>query len=928
MGAKKKLATGAAALATVVVMALSGVLGGGSATTDPFPRLVLRGDNLTAAASHATAAGSVTAALYQDMIDAPAPIGPQQAVDKAFVHRIEHALYGSAANNNHGWQAFNYAYDYVTNPANDPATVWASYGSIKSYAGERIIPIALVLDWVADTDIGTTTKRTAMREYLCEWVNLIDAQLGTLTSADMHNYYVQNIAADGLALMEIGGSESKGSCTLALYGGASAETRIGQLITATTDLYFAQRLRNGTIHEEGIHYQDLSLPEMTVFLAAADAAGYIAANTTAAVNTFEGLAARAVPATGFMQWGDAIESTAMSYKRLWGQYTYLMQLAGQRPGDYYVWDTIRGTDYAESWATSGHRPFIVMFYDPTVVAATPTAPALFIRDNLTQTPEPIGGFVMLRSDWSTTALVARLTNRGDHAEHSHFDAGGLELHLSGQQFVLDHSGSYNEEAHGEAGQHSTVVFYDSGASQWGNLPSNDYTSTTADDSSAFGQIVAFADRPNVGSAVYADLRYGLVNQLDASRVFLPKATITPAPVGRRLLLFNRQAGQPPLLAVFDRTGLGAAKDWRTQWHLGSDLTITGSGTTAAPLVVSHANGATLYAFVSDGRSIVAGPDRVYDTSNCNNCEAPDTRNYVYYTQQSATSEPVLSTIWLASPGGAPTLTLEVLSSRNTYKIERPGASGYTRYVQNQGRTSITIGRVTTDAEAFLLNYDAGGNIIGGVFANYTALQDNGVTLDGLTNARVAAIEFAGSDGSARHGYASNSALATVTVGAPLTEATITPTATATRTATPTPTPSRTPTPVYAAGVRFNEVSPSELYDWSLSGTVSAADRYFELINWAATTANISGCTIGNGTDTYAFPTGTTLTAYARKVFLAEDTVHIPDNGTLTLAGTGCSASVVYTAAPDTGQCYSASPDGSGSFAWVAPENCTPGQPNP
>jgi len=166
------------------------------------------------------------------------------------------------------------------------------------------------------------------------------------------------------------------------------------------------------------------------------------------------------------------------------------------------------------------------------------------------------------------------------------------------------------------------------------------------------------------------------------------------------------------------------------------------------------------------------------------------------------------------------------------------------------------------------------------------------------------------------------------VGAPLTEATITPTATATRTATPTPTPSRTPTPVYAAGVRFNEVSPSELYDWSLSGTVSAADRYFELINWSATTANISGWSVGNGVDLYTFPPGTTIGPYARKVFLAEDTVSIGAELTLYNSTLAFVDESLHGSAPDVGYCYSASPDGSGSFAWVAPENCTPGQPNP
>lgn len=164
---------------------------------------------------------------------------------------------------------------------------------------------------------------------------------------------------------------------------------------------------------------------------------------------------------------------------------------------------------------------------------------------------------------------------------------------------------------------------------------------------------------------------------------------------------------------------------------------------------------------------------------------------------------------------------------------------------------------------------------------------------------------------------------------PTPTATATATPTATTTATPTPTP--TSTPSYTAGVRFNEVSPSELYDWSLSGAVSPADRYFELINWAATPADISGYKVDNGMAIYTFPTGTTIGPYAHKVFLAEDTVPIPAGPAILefrTAGGATLADVTYSTAPGAGYCYAASPDGSGSFTWVAPELCSPGQPNP
>ncbi len=139
------------------------------------------------------------------------------------------------------------------------------------------------------------------------------------------------------------------------------------------------------------------------------------------------------------------------------------------------------------------------------------------------------------------------------------------------------------------------------------------------------------------------------------------------------------------------------------------------------------------------------------------------------------------------------------------------------------------------------------------------------------------------------------------------------------------------TPVLPTGVRFNEVAPWELYDWSLSGTVSAADRYFELINWSAAPADISGYTVDNGYAVfYTFPPGTTIGPYSRKVFLAEDTLPIYANGDLTLYDRNDAfvTWVVYYGNPGPGYCYQAQPDGSSLFAWTPPEACSPGLPNP
>lgn len=160
-------------------------------------------------------------------------------------------------------------------------------------------------------------------------------------------------------------------------------------------------------------------------------------------------------------------------------------------------------------------------------------------------------------------------------------------------------------------------------------------------------------------------------------------------------------------------------------------------------------------------------------------------------------------------------------------------------------------------------------------------------------------------------------------------ATPTPTPTATRTPTPTftitPTPTRTPTATPAIGVRFNEVSPNSALDWNLDGSVTAADNWFELINWTASATSLAGWQIGNGSVTRTLPP-VFLPAYNMYVLLAENTLPIPASGTLTLYNAQATpvATVTYSA-QQSGKCYAAIPNGSAT--WQDNRTCTPGRAN-
>jgi len=158
--------------------------------------------------------------------------------------------------------------------------------------------------------------------------------------------------------------------------------------------------------------------------------------------------------------------------------------------------------------------------------------------------------------------------------------------------------------------------------------------------------------------------------------------------------------------------------------------------------------------------------------------------------------------------------------------------------------------------------------------------------------------------------------------------TSTPRATNTPTTAPalTSTPTHTPVPTPAAGLFINEVSPTDLYDWNLDGSVTAADRWVELYNAGAAAVNLAGYTISDGTFTGTVRVwGMTIGASGgRRVILGEDFTTFPASGTLTLRNALATpvATVVYNAQTD-GLCYARVP--SGSTTWLNNQVCTPGE---
>lgn len=781
--------------------------------TDPYPRLILRPSSTPlarAASANATTAigGAATVAANLRATTVP-PTRPEWAAEKALLYRMKKAN-GDADANTPGWQALNYLYTdpangYVVAAANAPATVWASYNAGSKYqVGSRIMAVTLTSDWT--DDLSSSTKRTAIRQWLCQWANILSPYYGTLDENDYGNQWTGNIFALGLVLMELSG-QTTGSCTLSV----DPETRIDEIIVFTK-AFFTEAYANGFYYEEGNHYDDLLIQQGLVFLAAAEGAGYLTTNVdTDAANILEGLLHQNI-ATRYFQYGDMTEAMADDFSQMHSHYAYLLDIVTDKSKYYWLWQSTRGTDpndemYGASGGIAGGRALYLAYADEAVPTATPVARSLFMRDNPDGTPAPVGGMLSFRDSWSAADSMAVLfVNRNSYNQHNHYDYSGLEILYDGVRFVVDHSSDYGLETHGEAVEQNHVVFYDTAAGAWGNLPSNDLSVTTHDNASVYGWFDGFAELDAQGLAFASDHTYPLINpilryQITATPAsspttvteYLPKATITPAPTGKRLVLFSRASDQPPILAVYDRNSLGSAKDWRVLWNTRNGLAVTGNGNISTPLKLTDTTAqASLYAFVTDGLSLSSYP-RAYPTSVPSSNNETAGTSTVFYAQQLGATDSIFSTIWFPSPNGAPALTHEVVDGRNTYLIRRPGYTAYARYVQNQAQTAITIGRVTTDAEAFMLLYNAAGDITAGFFANYTVLKDGVATIDSGAK-KTGSVAFTTTG---YNGFVSNAPIAMTPIGGALTP-TLTPAATAT--ATNTPTRTLTPTSTTTATV--------------------------------------------------------------------------------------------------------------------------------
>lgn len=164
--------------------------------------------------------------------------------------------------------------------------------------------------------------------------------------------------------------------------------------------------------------------------------------------------------------------------------------------------------------------------------------------------------------------------------------------------------------------------------------------------------------------------------------------------------------------------------------------------------------------------------------------------------------------------------------------------------------------------------------------------------------------------------------------------TITYTPTNTKTPTKTITPSRTPTAAPIQLVAINEFVPRPGRDWNNDGLINTGDEYIELINYGATSVNLSGWTLDDeiniGSAPYRIPS-LTLRPGERIVFYGSQTgLLLSDGGDavrLLKPNGGLIDAFDYNVVNYPDQSFCRLPDKGGLGLWG--NNCypTPGLPN-
>lgn len=508
-----------------------------------------------------------TKITYETMLNLSAN-SPNKALDKAFVYYVKKSL----GDNNYGGlkEAKVFLLNYIRNANNEPSKLWEY--PVKYKQGWNATPIALLYDWTFP--ILTPVEQKEIRDYLIKWITIFNSYLTPESGLYLHNnQYTSPAAALGVILMTVEGESG-------VPENLNAITQ--KIATSFKSQFFTSAINPKGNLGEGIWYQNLSLPVVTVYAACATQLGYLDLKTTNAKNIFNWFLYAGISNKEFIEYGDAGQVSS-----IWPQYLFYTDYFNQ-PQDWATWNYYQ-PEYPITtlWEGIADNAFYLMFYNgqaPVIDLATfPKSEFFYDKED-----KKTGGIVIMRNGFNSNNTIVSFINRYNYHIHQHYDPNSVSLSYRGKRFLIDHNGlmPYTNPDHGADFEHNLVVV------DGGGSPKND--SGWSDDVASYGEIVIFLQYKNNSLAI-GDARYPV---MDLSKIWnvnhlvdeTKLTTFSPAVKANRVVNYLGDFFISPLITIIDDYQVDSQfHTYSLLYHFDRTTGYSGSGRLTDPFIMEKDN---------------------------------------------------------------------------------------------------------------------------------------------------------------------------------------------------------------------------------------------------------------------------------------------------------------------------------------------------
>ncbi len=219
-----------------------------------------------------------------------------------------------------------------------------------------------------------------------------------------------------------------------------------------------------------------------------------------------------------------------------------------------------------------------------VAAQAPTARYFEVTPNR-------AGYLFSRTKWQDPdAAFFAFVTRYERCNHQHYDMNSFLLGAFGTLFATHEMlFPYGDDNHGVDFEHNMIIV------DQGGWPRHDNNGSCGDDNSTEGVLTGLATGP------FADYMRG-----DAKWSYRDNSIIidNPAIRAERAFLFVKAGATPYMVALDDLQFSDDPHDYRWQWYAPADVSISGAGSTADPLILAAQKGSCALSFITPGTPAV------------------------------------------------------------------------------------------------------------------------------------------------------------------------------------------------------------------------------------------------------------------------------------------------------------------------------------